>query len=148
MARYFTGTKIVAVAKNYALHLAEMRALEAAAGVAGAPPPPAERPVFFFKPSTSALLPGGGPIVRPARCADLHHAVELGVVISRACRRARAADWQNYVEGYVVALDMTARDLQAQAKKAGQPWTLGKCWDSFTPMGPILPAARPCADEV
>ena len=138
-ARHFTGTKIVAVAKNYALHRAEMRALEPLS------PPPPEHPFFFLKPPSSVIYTGA-PIVRPARCTDLHHEVELGVVISRRCAAAPARDWASYVGGYVLALDMTARDLQAQAKKAGLPWTLGKCWDTFTPMsGLTLPSELPGA---
>ena len=114
-----------------------MRVLEAAAGASALAP--AERPFFFVKPASSVLLPGGS-IVRPSRCGDLHHEVELGVVISRPCVRARATEWRSFVAGYVLALDMTARDLQAAAKKAGHPWTLGKCWDTFTPLGPLIPA--------
>lgn len=131
--RLFSGTKIVAVGKNYALHRAEMRAAERLAAI----PAPPERPFFFVKPASTSLLPGGGAILRPARCQDLHHEVELGVVVGRRCRRVAPGDWRSYVGGYVVALDMTARDLQAEAKRGGLPWTLGKCWDTFTPMGPI-----------
>ncbi len=133
----FSGTKVIAVAKNYAAHRSEMRALESAAGVSPAAAP--ERPFFFIKPRSSVLNPGGS-IVRPSRCADLHHEVELGVVIKRACTRSRADDWRSYVSGYVLALDMTARDLQAEAKRAGHPWTLGKCWDTFTPMSAVVSA--------
>ncbi len=121
--------KIVAVAKNFAAHALEM-------GGSAAKP---ARPTFFIKPASSVVL-APQPILRPARCAELHHEVELGVVISRRCSGAAAADWRSYVAGYRVALDMTARDLQAQAKAAGQPWTLGKCWDTFTPLGPTIPA--------
>jgi len=139
MSRFFNGTKIVAVAKNYSLHRQEMRALESLAGVPAAPAAPAERPFFFLKPPSSILLPGGS-IVRPSRVTDLHHEVELGVVVSRRCSRALAGEWRSYVRGFVLALDMTARDLQAAAKKAGHPWTLGKNWDTFTPMGALVPA--------
>jgi len=55
------------------------------------------------------------------------------------CRRVRAADWERHVAGYVLALDMTARDHQARAKAGGLPWTLGKCWDSFAPLSPLVP---------
>ena len=127
--------KIVAVAKNYAAH-----ALEMGGSAAKAP-----RPTFFLKPASSVIYQGR-PILRPARCADLHHEVELGVVISRRCSAAAASEWRSFVGGYCVALDMTARDLQAQAKAAGQPWTLGKCWDTFTPLGPTI-AAQAFAED-
>lgn len=121
--------KIVAVAKNYAKHALEMGGKGEKGKVS-----------FFVKPSSSVIFQGS-PILRPSACKDLHHEVELGVVISRRCCDASAADWQSYVGGYCLGLDMTARDLQATAKKEGQPWTLGKCWDTFTPLGPTLPSA-------
>lgn len=86
-----------------------------------------EAPVFFLKPRSAVIRPGS-PIVRPYSVADLHHEVELGVVIGARARRIASADWRSYVGGYVLALDMTARDKQAAAKAAGQPWTLGKAW--------------------
>ena len=129
MSRAAPG-KIVAVAKNYAKHAIEM-------GGSGAK---RASPSFFLKPSSSVIFEGAA-IVRPGRCLDLHHEVELGVVISRRCSGAAAADWRSFVAGYCLGLDMTARDLQAAAKKEGLPWTLGKCWDTFTPLGPTIAAA-------
>ena len=115
--------KIVAVAKNYAKHQAEM----------GSAVGRLSRPAFFLKPASSVVYVGA-PIVRPARVRELHHEVELGVVISRRCSNAAAEDWRSFVRGYVLALDMTARELQAAAKKDGMPWTVSKCFDSFTPL--------------
>ena len=122
-------SKIVAVAKNFAKHALEM-------GGSGAKP---QRVTFFVKPASSVVYEGS-PILRPRPCQDLHHEVELGVVISQRCRSAAAEDWRSYVAGYLVGLDMTARDLQAQAKKESLPWTLGKCWDTFSALGPTIPA--------
>jgi len=119
----FTGSKIVAVAKNYAAHIAEM------GGAAAAAP---ARPAFFLKPPSSVVFEPA-PIVRPARVRELHFEVELGVVIGCRCARARAADWRGFVRGYVLALDMTARDLQAAAKRAGMPWAAAKGFDTFAP---------------
>lgn len=126
----FTGNKIVAVAKNYAKHALEM-------GGTGAK---RERPAFFIKPRTT-VIHTGTPIIKPKLCKELHHEVELGVVISRRCSGAKAEDWASYVSGYCVGLDMTARDLQAQAKKESLPWTLGKCWDTFSPLSGVIPTA-------
>jgi acylpyruvate hydrolase len=127
----FTGSKIVAVAKNYAKHKVEM----------GGTPAKLEVPAVFLKPASS-VVPIGGSIVRPAAVKDLHHEVELGVVIGARCRKARAADWSKYVSGYVVGLDMTARDHQSVAKRDGMPWTLGKCWDTFAALSEVLPADK------
>jgi acylpyruvate hydrolase len=127
--RPYWGTKIVAIGKNYAAHKVEM---------GGTPERPAE-PVFFFKPNSS-VVHEPLPIVRPTRCTDLHHEVELGVVLSKRAQRVPAANWREYVAGYVVALDMTARDDQAKAKKDGMPWSLSKGMDTFCAMsGLVLP---------
>ena len=126
----YAGSKIVAVAKNYAKHKVEM----------GGTPERLDAPAFFLKPNSSVISVGQS-IVRPAGVAELHHEVELGVVIAHPCRRIRAADWRKYVRGYVLGLDMTARDLQAKAKAAGMPWTQAKCYDTFTPLSDIVDAS-------
>jgi acylpyruvate hydrolase len=121
------GGKLVCVAKNYAAHALEM------GGSAARPAAPS----IFLKPHSSVIRGGDGrAVVRPRAVRELHHEVELGVVVGRAVPRGslRAADWRGAVGGYVLALDMTARDHQAAAKAAGAPWTLGKCWDSFAPL--------------
>ena len=131
--RVFTGTKIVAVAKNYAAHKVEM----------GGTAERLEAPAFFLKPPSSVLA-NGGVIVRPRGCKDLHFEVELGVVIGARTggwRRVASADWRAAVGGYCLALDMTARDLQAKAKAAGMPWTQAKGYDTFTPMSATVPAS-------
>lgn len=47
----------------------------------------------------------------------------------------------DYVAGYVLALDMTARDFQNEAKSKGQPWTMAKCFDTSCPIGEFIPKA-------
>ena len=120
---------IVAIAKNYAKHKIEM----------GGSAAKLERPCFFLKPASSVVR-APSPIIKPARVRELHHEVELGVVISKRCSRAVASEWRRFVRGYVLALDMTARDLQADAKKAGMPWTAAKGFDTFTPLSDEIPA--------
>lgn len=127
----FSGTKIVAVAKNYAKHKVEM----------GGTPDRLEAPAYFLKPNSSVIAPNEA-IVVPRGVAEVHHEVELGVVIGTRCRAISAADWRDYVSGYLLGLDMTARDLQAKAKAAGMPWTQSKCYDTFTPLSEILPSSR------
>ena len=133
------GGKVVAVAKNYAAHKVEM----------GGSAERLAEPAIFLKPHSSVIRAGDGrAIVRPRAVRELHHEVELGVVVGRAVPRGslRAADWRAAVGGYVLALDMTARDHQARAKAAGMPWTLGKCWDCFTPLSARVLAPRAVAD--
>ena len=129
MSASYWGTKIVAVAKNYGAHAVEM----------GGKAEKQAAPSIFLKPNSSVIGPGSA-IVKPRGVRELHFEVELGVVIGRRTRSMRAADWRDAVGGYVLGLDMTARDLQGKAKVAGQPWTQSKCYDTFTPLSGIIPA--------
>ena len=72
-------------------------------------------------------------ILKLVSCSDdesavlqLHHEIELGVVIGRQCKRVTEEEAMDYVGGYCLALDMTARDFQEEAKKKGHPWALAK----------------------
>ncbi|KAK7264657.1 hypothetical protein RJT34_32267 [Clitoria ternatea] len=120
------STKIVAVGRNYAAHAKEL---------GNAVP---KEPVLFLKP-TSSYLQNGGTIQIPHNEGSLHHEVELAVVIAKKARDVPESSAMDYVAGYALALDMTARDLQASAKSAGLPWTLAKGQDTFTPISSILP---------
>ncbi len=122
-------SKIIAVAKNYAAHAREM----------GGSGHKAASPAFFLKPASS-IIHVGSSIQRPSSVSELHFEVELGVVLGERCSHAAAGDWRRYVAGYCLGLDMTARCLQAAAKKAGLPWTRAKCFDSFTPLSHVVSA--------
>lgn len=69
----------------------------------------------------------------PKGCT-VHHEIELGVVIGKDGRDIRARDAESFVGGYFLALDMTARNLQDEAKKKGHPWSTAKGFDTFTPV--------------
>ncbi len=124
--------KIIGVGQNYARHAAEMKSS-----------PPAE-PMLFLKPST-ALVADGGEVVLPDASSDVHHEVELVIVIGRVGRHVAERDALAHVAGYAVGLDMTARDLQAKAKGKGHPWAVAKGFDTFAPLGPVV-AARDVQD--
>ena len=62
----------------------------------------------------SAYITAGQKIEIPLGCNDLHHEIELGVVISKQCKRVTEDAAMNYVGGYCLALDMTARDFQVK----------------------------------
>lgn len=121
--------KIVGVGRNYAAHAAEMGA------------PPAEAPIVFLKPSTT-FLPDGGTVRLPPQSQRVDHEVELAVVIGRTCRDGPAARWKDFVLGYGVLIDFTARDLQEEAKRRGNPWTMSKGFDTFTPISTIISKDR------
>jgi len=97
------GKKIVAVGRNYAAHAKEL----------GNQVP--TEPFFFVKPTTSYVCEGN-PILLPKNCI-LHHEVELGVVIGKQARSIKEISSNDYIAGYVLALDMTARNWQDEAKK-------------------------------
>ncbi|XP_062108719.1 probable acylpyruvase FAHD1, mitochondrial [Humulus lupulus] len=122
------GTKIVAVGRNYAAHAKEL---------GNALP---KEPMLFLKP-TSSYLEAGGTIEIPHPLEWLDHEVELAVVIGKKARDVPEASAMDYVAGYALALDMTARQIQAPAKAAGLPWDIAKGQDTFTPISSVLPKA-------
>jgi 2-keto-4-pentenoate hydratase/2-oxohepta-3-ene-1,7-dioic acid hydratase in catechol pathway len=132
--------KIVCIGKNYEDHRKEM-AGALGSGAAGDQRPP-EDPVIFLKPA-SCLVHDGGEVVIPPGVANVHWETELAVVVGRPISRATPdAEVMRAVLGYAVFLDMTARDLQAEAKRAGTPWTLSKAMDTFGPVSEVVPAAQ------
>lgn len=112
-------SKIVCVGRNYAEHAKEL-------GNAA----PSE-PIIFLKPPSS-LNAHQGQIVYPKLSQLLSFEGELGLVIGRRARNLSAGEANDYIAGYTIVNDVTARDLQ---KKDGQ-WTRGKGFDTFCPVGP------------
>jgi 5-carboxymethyl-2-hydroxymuconate isomerase len=122
--------KIIAAGQNYADHTKEMGAT------------PAKAPILFLKPST-AIVHEGDPIVFPRAGNLLHHEVELGIVVARDGRQIPAADAAEHMLGYVLALDLTLRDVQADAKEKGHPWSVAKGFDGACPISAVVPLADP-----
>jgi len=117
--------KLICIGRNYAGHAAEMKS--------GVP----ETPVIFLKPA-SALVGHGGKVALPGLSSDIHHELELVVAIGRGGKDIPIEEALNHVDGYALGLDMTARDLQAQAKQDGMPWAVSKGFDTFAPIGPLV----------
>ncbi|MCZ2496368.1 FAA hydrolase family protein [Xylophilus sp. Kf1] len=128
-SRRFPVARVYCVGRNYAEHAREM-----------GHNPDAEPPFFFMKPAT-ALVADGGDFPYPGISTDVHHEVEFVVAIGQGGSNIAEADALSHVYGYAVGLDMTRRDLQAVAKKAGRPWEVAKAFDRSAPCGPIVPAA-------
>lgn len=124
--------KIVCVGRNYLDHAREMGATGSREELAR------QAPFFFLKPA-SALVASGGEVVLPAGVGAVHHEVELAALVTRRARSVAPADALAHVGGYAAFLDLTARDVQAAAKKAGLPWTLAKGMDTFAPCGEFAP---------
>jgi 2-keto-4-pentenoate hydratase/2-oxohepta-3-ene-1,7-dioic acid hydratase in catechol pathway len=125
--RELTVGKIVCVGQNYAKHIEEMK---------GTRP---ESPVLFFKPSTAIVHPGE-PIQLPGFSSEVHHEVELVVVLGETMRHVSADQALTHVAGYAVGLDLTARDVQSAAKKRGGPWAVAKGFDGSAPVSEAVPA--------
>jgi uncharacterized protein (TIGR00369 family) len=116
--------KILAVGRNYSAHIAEMGAPEDSA------------PVFFLKPP-SALVAGGGTIRLPPDAGEVHHEVELVVVVGRSGKMIPASEAPDHILGFAVGLDLTLRDVQNRAKQRGEPWTLSKGFDGSAPVSEV-----------
>ncbi|OAR05786.1 hypothetical protein LLEC1_05311, partial [Akanthomyces lecanii] len=100
-----------------------------------------KQPFFFLKPTSSMLLPGEGPCVRP-KGVDMHFEVELALVIGKLVRDLKPDDLQgamDAIKAYAVAIDMTARNAQNEAKRKGLPWDIAKGFDTFLPMSGVIP---------
>ncbi|MGH3342418.1 MAG: fumarylacetoacetate hydrolase family protein [Carbonactinosporaceae bacterium] len=126
----FPVLRVFCVGRNYAEHAVEM-----------GHDPDREPPFFFMKPA-DAVVPTGSVLPFPSATADLHHEIELVVALGQGGANIAETDALAHVYGYAVGLDMTRRDLQAEAKKAGRPWDMAKGFDRSAPMSPIRPASE------
>jgi fumarylpyruvate hydrolase len=121
----FPVHRIYCVGKNYAEHAREMGS-----------DPEREPPCFFSKPA-DAVAPGNGEIPYPPGTENLHHEIELVVVLGAGGRDLSPEQALDRVAGYAVGVDLTRRDLQAAAKKSGLPWDTSKGFDYSAPIAPI-----------
>ncbi len=126
----FPVRRIYCVGRNFADHAKEMGATVDRGN-----------PVFFMKPG-DAIVAGGGRVPYPPGTRDLHHEVELVVALGRdADGETSVADAPALVFGYGVGLDLTRRDLQANAKAKGLPWDTAKGFDHSAPASELVPVA-------
>jgi fumarylpyruvate hydrolase len=120
----FPVARVFCVGRNYAEHAVEM-----------GHDPDREPPFFFMKPADAVVPTGTLPF--PTQTQDLHHEVELVVALARGGSDIPEEEALDHVFGYAVGLDMTRRDLQSVAKKAGRPWDMAKGFDQSAPTGEI-----------
>src|SRR3990170_7388043 len=125
----FPVHRIYCVGRNYAAHAREM-----------GKDPEREPPFFFAKPA-DAVVANGTALTYPSRTADLHHEIELVVALGKGGANIDPARALEYVFGYAVGLDLTRRDLQAEAKDKGRPWDTAKAFDRSAPISAITPAS-------
>jgi len=117
--------KILCLGRNYAAHAKEMHAESP------------ETPIVFLKPA-SAVIQSGGTVIIPTISNDLHHEVEMVVVIGKRGTSIPIPQAYHHIDGYAVGLDMTLRDVQAEAKKKGLPWSVAKGFDTSAPVSTIV----------
>ena len=123
-ARRFPVRRILCVGQNYAAHAREM-----------GNDPTRQAPFFFSKPADAIVTDGGDPAY-PSATANLHFEVELVAAIGEG----------GSIVGWAVGVDLTRRDLQAQAKEKGRPWDAAKGFDQSAPCGILTLGALPDAD--
>ncbi|MCG6541405.1 fumarylacetoacetate hydrolase family protein [Pseudomonas sp. KSR10] len=122
--------RIYCVGRNYAEHAREMGH------------DPDREPPFFFTKHPDSLLPDGSVFPYPPGTESVHHEIEMVVAIGRGGADIPPEQALEHVYGYAVGLDMTRRDLQAEAKKMGRPWAVAKGFDHAAPCSALVPATK------
>lgn len=125
----FPVRRVYCIGRNYAAHAVEMGH------------DPNREPPFFFQKNPDNLT-ASDRFAYPPNSGDVHYEAEMAVALKSGGRDIAVADALDHVFGYGLALDMTLRDLQAQAKKMGRPWEIAKAFEGSAPVGPIHPAER------
>lgn len=119
--------KAVCVGRNYAAHAREL----------GNEVP--DSPILFIKPA-SALAPFNQHMVIPRDQGEVHHEIEIAVLVNERLQHATAKEVQYNLAGYALALDLTLRDVQNQLKEKGQPWERAKAFDHACPVSGFVDA--------
>lgn len=123
--------KLICIGMNYVDHCLEQNV-----------PLPTE-PVIFSK-FTNAITDPGAPIIYPEETQELDFEVELAFVIGKTGKKIKESEAMEYVAGYTVVHDVSARDWQLK-KNSGQ-WLIGKTFDSFCPIGPAIVTKESISD--
>ena len=130
----FPVHRLYCVGRNYAEHSREM-----------GHDPDREHP-FFFQKFPDNIVPSGpkdsAKFPYPPLSKNVNHEIELVAALGKGGSNVGVKQAMELVWGYAVGIDMTRRDLQGEAKKAGKPWDTGKAFEHSAPLGPIYPASR------
>ncbi len=125
----FPVRRVYCIGRNYAAHAVEMGH------------DPDREPPFFFQKNPNNLDPSG-VFPYPAHSSDVHHEVEVAVMLKSGGTNIAIEAALDHVFGYALSLDMTRRDLQGAQKKMGRPWEIGKAFERSAPVGPIHPISE------
>jgi 2-keto-4-pentenoate hydratase/2-oxohepta-3-ene-1,7-dioic acid hydratase in catechol pathway len=118
--------KILAVGRNYAAHIEELKNEKP------------ESPVIFMKPDT-AILRNNEPFYYPEFTKDIHFEVEIILKIGKHGKHIQEKFAAEYYQEIGIGIDFTARDLQQYAKERGLPWALAKGFNSSAPISEFYP---------
>ncbi|MFX0021740.1 MAG: fumarylacetoacetate hydrolase family protein [Candidatus Hermodarchaeota archaeon] len=128
-------TKILCLGRNYIEHAKEMKSKIP------------KEPLFFVK-TLNTLITEGNPIIFPKMLYNnqeynqVDHEVELAFIISKDCKNIQAEQAYDYIKGYTIFLDITARKMQISDRNINLPWYRSKNFDTFGPIGPrVVPSA-------
>ena len=132
MANYIKNIgKVVCIGRNYVDHIKELNNMAPA------------QPFFFLKPTSSIVQPqdSDAKILIP-KGTDVHYEVELALIMGKTYKnvsltsdpKADLAKAIDAIDSYALAIDLTARNVQAEAKKKGLPWSIAKGFDTFLPL--------------
>jgi acylpyruvate hydrolase len=122
----YNVSKIVCVGCNYTEHIAELNTIRS------------EEPLLFLKPP-SAILHEGEEISLPSYSNEIHHEIELALLVGKRAKSIEKDHWKSYITGAGIALDLTLRDLQRIARKKGDPWSISKGFDGSCPISIFKP---------
>ncbi|MFD1198267.1 fumarylacetoacetate hydrolase family protein [Brucella gallinifaecis] len=126
----FPVHRIYCVGQNYADHAIEMGG------------DPTRNPPFFFQKNPDNLVIDGGDFPYPPKTEDVHHEIELVVALKTGGKDIPVTTALDHIYGYAVGIDMTRRDLQTVAKKAGRPWEVAKAFEHSAPCSAIVPVSE------
>ena len=126
--KLFPVNRVYCVGRNYAAHAIEMGH------------DPDKEPPFFFQKNPDNLLLEGNDFPYPPMTEDVHHEIEMAVMLKSGGDNIPVERAMDCVFGYAVSLDMTRRDLQGQMKKMGRPWEIGKAFEQSAPITEVVPA--------
>jgi len=125
----FPVRRIYCIGRNYAAHAIEMGH------------DPDREPPFFFQKNPNNL-DTSGEFPYPPQSSDVHHEIEMAVMLKSGGQNISVDQALEHVFGYALSLDMTRRDLQGEQKKMGRPWEIGKAFERSAPVGIIHPAEK------
>lgn len=122
-----SANSIFCIGRNYIEHAKELDN------------PVPKSPVVFTKPASSLIFDNDSIII-PEQTRDVHHEVEMVVAIGKSGKQIPQESAHNFIAGYAIGIDVTARDIQSRLKEKSHPWDIAKGIDTFAPLGNFVPA--------